>query len=198
VLDGDTISVVMEGDPPSRAYTVRYLGIDAPPNTASVPWGVVAYETNRNLTKGKVVRLERDQSDVDEEGNLLRYVYLGDELVSIILAERGLARANVVEPDTRYQAEITAAEAGARNGSTGLWGNPPTRTPASVIAPTTAVTTTATTTATVAASETTEAEATTEESAGSASPTSEVAATGTTEPEAEDTSPDNAATTEPN
>src|SRR6185295_13718973 len=39
VLDGDTISVVLEGDPPTRTYTVRYLGIDAPPNTPSVAWG---------------------------------------------------------------------------------------------------------------------------------------------------------------
>ena len=62
--DGDTIAVVMAGDPPSRVYTVRYLGIDAPPNEPDSPWGRVAYETNRKLTNLKAVRLVRDQSAV--------------------------------------------------------------------------------------------------------------------------------------
>jgi micrococcal nuclease len=130
VIDGDTIAVVMEGDPPSRAYVVRYLGIDAPPNAPDDPWGVVAFETNRKMTNLKVVRLVRDQTDVDDEGRLLRYVYVGDELMSIILAEQGLARANIVEPDTRFELDIGEAEARAKAGSLGLWGQPPTPTAA--------------------------------------------------------------------
>lgn len=207
VLDGDTISVVLDGDPPGRIYIVRYLGIDAPPNTASVPWGVVAFETNLKLTKGKVVRLERDQSTVDDEGNLLRYVYLGDDLLSIILTEQGLARANVTEPDTRFQKEILQAETRARNNSLGVWGRPPTPTPRLVASPTTAITATTTLTAPVAAPETTEPqttsttepEPTTEESpTGSPSPTTEADTTGTPQPEAEDASPDATPTTAAN
>ncbi len=129
VINGDTIGVVMQGDPPSRIYEVRYLGIEAPPNAPNTPWGSVAYESNRKLTNLKVVRLVRDQTDFDDEGRLLRYVYVGDELLSIILAEQGLARANIVEPDTRFQAEIEEAEARARDGRLGLWGQPPTPTP---------------------------------------------------------------------
>jgi endonuclease YncB( thermonuclease family) len=140
VLDGETISVVLDDDPPGRTYRVRYLGIDAPPNTPSVPWGVVAFEINRNLTNGKVVRLERDESDVDADGNLLRYVYLGDDLLNITLVEQGLARANITGPDTRFQAEISEAEAQAEAGNLGLWGPPPTPTPRLVASPTGVIT----------------------------------------------------------
>jgi endonuclease YncB( thermonuclease family) len=131
VIDGDTIAVVMAGDPPSRVYVVRYLGIDAPPNEPDSPWGRVAYETNRKLTNLKAVRLVRDQSqsDQDEEGRLLRHVFIGNDLLSILLAEQGLARADNTEPDLRFQAEIEEAETRARNNRLGLWGQPPTLVP---------------------------------------------------------------------
>jgi micrococcal nuclease len=156
-VDGDTIKVVLEGDPPGQTYTVRYLGIDAPPNTPSVPWGIVAFEVNDKLTNGNVVRLERDQSDTDNEGNLLRYVYLGDELLSVTLTERGLARAAVNEPDTRFRAEILDAEQRAKTGNLGLWGNkPPTPTPRLVISPTATITATMSVTVTSVPFETTQ------------------------------------------
>lgn len=129
IIDGDTIEVVMDGDPQARTYKVRYLGIEAPPNSPSVPWGVVAFETNLRLTNGKVVRLERDQSEADEEGRLLRYVFVGDKLLSVTLTEQGLARARVTEPDTRFKAEILKAEAQAKTAEAGVWGSPPTPTP---------------------------------------------------------------------
>lgn len=129
-LDGDSIAVVLQGDPPGRVYQVHYLGIEAPPNSPDTPWGTVAFETNRRLTSLKAVRLVQDQTEVDEKGHLWRYVYVGDELLSIILVEQGLARANVVEPDTRFMAEIEEAEARAKEGRLGLWSNqPPTPTP---------------------------------------------------------------------
>ena len=128
VFDGETIAVVMDGDPPSRVYQVRYLGIETPPNAPDSPWGTVAYETNRKLTNLKAVRLVRDQTDVDNEGHLWRYVYIGDELLNVILVEQGLARANVIEPDTRFRAEIEEAETRAKEGQLGLWGSPPTPT----------------------------------------------------------------------
>lgn len=127
VIDGNTIAVVLQGDPPRRAYEVRYLGIDAP--APSEPWGQVALETNRRLTNLKVVRLVRDETDLDDEGRLLRYVYVDNQLTSIILAEQGLANANIIEPDTRFADEIQAAEALAQEGNLGIWGDaPPTAT----------------------------------------------------------------------
>ncbi len=144
VIDGNTITVVLEGDPPGRAYEVRYIGINAPANESDDPWGVVAYETNQKRTNMKVVRLVQDQTDQDDEGRLLRYVYVGDELMSIIIAEQGLARADINEPNTRFEEEILEAEARARAGRLGLWGQEPTPTPG-LRQPASAVTTEATT-----------------------------------------------------
>ncbi len=135
IIDGDTIEVVMEGDPQARTYKVRYLGIEAPPNSPSVPWGAVAFETNLRLTNGKIVRLERDQSEADPEGRLLRDVFLGDKLLSVTLVEQGLARAKVTEPDTRFKTEILEAEARAKTAQLGVWGPPPTPTPRATLAP---------------------------------------------------------------
>jgi endonuclease YncB( thermonuclease family) len=127
VMDGRTIAVVMEGDPPDRIYRVRYLGIEAP--SAGGPWGDIAYNTNRKMVGFKVVRLVRDQSNVDDEGYLLRYVYVENELLSIILTEQGMARAAIIPPDTRFETEILEAETRARDGKLGLWGGTPTPTP---------------------------------------------------------------------
>jgi endonuclease YncB( thermonuclease family) len=132
VIDGETIAVVMDGDPMKLAYVVRYLGIDAPPNSPEDPWGVVAYETNRALTNLKVVRLVRDTTDFDEDGNLLRYVYAGNELINSRLVAEGLARAAIDSDNTRLETTIRAAETEAREADLGIWGSaPPTPTPAS-------------------------------------------------------------------
>ncbi len=133
VIDGNIIAVVMDGDPANRAYKVRYLGIEAPENSSVDPWGVVAYETNHKLTNLKVVRLVRDKTDFDDDGYLLRYVYVGNQMMSIILTEQGLAKASIEKPDTRFEEEILEAEARAKEGGLGLWGQQlptPTSTPA--------------------------------------------------------------------
>jgi micrococcal nuclease len=130
VFDGNTIAVVMNGDPMTLAYQVRYLGIEAPPNVPADPWGVVSYETNRDLTNLKVVRLVRDQTEFDEDGYLLRYVYVENQLVNSQLVELGLAKAAPKLPDIRFEKQIAAAEEKAKAARLGLWGpEPPTVTP---------------------------------------------------------------------
>jgi len=127
IVDGQTVLVVMEGDSPNQMYPVKYLGIEAP--SPDDPWGAVARETNRKLTNFKVVRLVRDETNFDDEGFLYRYVYLDDQLLSVLLAEQGLARAAVKAPDTRFKNKILEAEARAKEGKLGLWsGTPPTPT----------------------------------------------------------------------
>ncbi|MFN8455409.1 MAG: thermonuclease family protein [Anaerolineae bacterium] len=196
IIDGDTIEVVMDGDPQARTYKVRYLGVEAPPNSPSVPWGAVAFETNLRLTNGKIVRLERDQSEADSEGRLLRHVFLGDELLSVRLAEQGLARAKVVEPDTQFKNEILEAETRAKAAELGVWGPPPTPTPKVTLTQSPALTITVVLTITPRAtikSEATEAEtptpASTDESDSTETPTPAATLTSTTEiPTAEFTS----------
>lgn len=119
VFDGETIAVVLDGDSANRAYQVRYIGIDAP-DTAT-PWGTVAYETNRKLANLKVVRLVKDETDFSDDGYLLRYVYADNQMLNVLLAERGLAEADLEAPNTTFEADIEEAEARARQASLGIW-----------------------------------------------------------------------------
>lgn len=119
VIDGDTLAVVLDGDPADLAYTVKLLGIEAP--STSEPWGTVAYEVNQQLANLKVVRLVRDSTNYDDDGNLLRYIYIDNQMLNILLTEQGLANAQITEPDTSFETEIEAAEARAREGRLGLW-----------------------------------------------------------------------------
>jgi len=136
VIDGDTIAVVMDGDPMKLAYQVRYIGVDAPPNDADNPWGIAAYETNRKLANLKVVRLVRDETDFDDDGYLLRYVYAGDMLLNAEIVEQGLAEEVVTDPNTRLEAKIQAAEASAKGERLGIWSNKlPTATPGIQLSP---------------------------------------------------------------
>ena len=119
VIDGQTIAVVLQGDPPGRTYPVRYLGITAPPNSPDEPWGPAAYDANRAKTNLKVVRLVQDKTNFDSNGFLQRYVYVGDELVNLYLVEQGLAQANITEPDTQFQTEFEAAQSQAQAAKRG-------------------------------------------------------------------------------
>ncbi len=115
VIDGDTI--IVEGD-----YRVRYIGIDTPeiyPETEA--FGIEAWQANCELVEGKEVRLEKDVSETDKYGRLLRYVYVDDVLVNAELVKQGLAWAKAYPPDTRYQDYLEEMEAEARSAGRGMW-----------------------------------------------------------------------------
>ncbi len=115
VIDGDTI--IIEG-----GYRVRYIGIDAPEIHPEVEaFGMEAWQANRKLLEGKEVRLERDVSEKDKYGRLLRYVWVDDVLVEAELVRQGLARAKAYPPDTRYQDYLEEMEAEARGAGRGMW-----------------------------------------------------------------------------
>jgi len=115
VIDGDTITI--EG-----GYRVRYIGIDTPetyPETEA--YGLEALEVNRSLVEGKYVRLERDVSETDKYGRLLRYVYVGDIFVNAYLVRQGMARAVAYPPDTKHQDYLEQMEREAINADRGIW-----------------------------------------------------------------------------
>jgi len=115
VIDGDTITI--EG-----GYRVRYIGIDAPEVYPQVKaYGIEAWQANRKLVEGKEVRLERDVSETDRYGRLLRYVYVDDIFVNAELVRQGLARAKAYPPDTRYQDYLEQMETEAREAGRGMW-----------------------------------------------------------------------------
>jgi len=129
VIDGDTIEV----DIADTIYKVRYIGIDAPELDDTQPeFCASAQEAtryNRQLVEGKTVRLEKDITETDKYGRLLRYVYVGDIFVNAELVKQGLAWAKTYEPDTKYQYTLEKAEAEARQAEIGIWKPPSLRPP---------------------------------------------------------------------
>lgn len=118
VIDGDTIEL-------SSGQRVRYIGIDTPesvdPRTAVQCFGVEASSANRTLVQGKNIRLEKDVSETDRYGRLLRYIWVGDILVNDYLVRQGFARSSSYPPDIKYQEQFRQAEAEAQAGNRGMW-----------------------------------------------------------------------------
>ncbi len=123
VIDGDTL-VLEDG------RKVRLLAVDAPetvnPQLSAVqPLGAAATARLTELVAGRTVALERDVSNTDHYGRLLRHVWLGRRLVSEILVREGLARAGSVPPDMRHADRLRAAETEGPPAPRGGWGRAP-------------------------------------------------------------------------
>lgn len=142
VVDGDTIEL-------ADGNRVRYIGIETPelvhPRKPIECFASEAMVRNQELVEGKIVRLERDISDRDRYGRLLRYVFhLADSasvavttsaeeaasseagggewiMVNLKLVEEGYASVATFPPDVKYADEFTAAERRARETGRGLW-----------------------------------------------------------------------------
>ncbi len=122
VIDGDTI--VVEG-----SIKVRYIGVDTPetvdPRRPVGCFGKEASNFNKQLVEGKMVRLEKDVSETDKFGRLLRYVYLqtdnGEIFVNDTLARQGYAMVKTYPPDVKYQDQFLQAQQEARQNNRGLW-----------------------------------------------------------------------------
>lgn len=118
VIDGDTIEI--EG-----GQRVRYIGIDTPeivdPRTTVQCFGKEASAKNRKLVEGKVVQLEKDVSETDKYGRLLRYVYIDQTFVNDYLVRQGYAHASSYPPDIKYQDQFLEAQQNAQAAGRGLW-----------------------------------------------------------------------------
>jgi len=115
VIDGDTIVI-------GSGQRVRYIGIDTPEVHPGIEkYGLEALQANREMVEGKRVRLERDVSDTDKYGRLLRYVFVDELFVNAELVRLGLAEAVAYPPDTRYQDYLEEMETEARETGRGMW-----------------------------------------------------------------------------
>lgn len=119
VIDGDTIEI-------AAGERVRYLGVDAPEtvdlNRPVECFGREASAKNEELVEGQYVRLERDLTERDKYGRLLRYVYVNDKSVNLELVRGGYAVIYAIPPDAKYQKELLLAQREAREAKRGLWG----------------------------------------------------------------------------
>lgn len=118
VIDGDTIEI-------ENGERVRYLGIDTPETVAPRKpvqcFGIESSKKNKELVEGKTVRLEKDITDKDKYGRLLRYVYIDNLFVNLELVKQGFAHSYTYPPDVKHQGEILEAERQAREANRGLW-----------------------------------------------------------------------------
>lgn len=124
VIDGDTIEV--EG-----GIRVRLIGIDTPETVdPRRPVGCFGKEASNELKKllnRKGVFLEKDVSETDKYGRLLRYVYLplgANQMLFVndYMVREGFALVLTYPPDVKYNEQFRQAEREAREEKRGLWG----------------------------------------------------------------------------
>ena len=119
VVDGDTIKI-------ETGETVRYIGIDTPesvdPRKPVQCFAKEASLKNEELVLGKTAELEKDITDKDKYGRLLRYIWIEDQLVNEILVREGYAYSLSFPPDVKYQDRFIEAQRLARQEQKGLWG----------------------------------------------------------------------------
>jgi len=137
VVDADTVEL-------SSGEKLRYIGINAPetkhPTKEVECFGEIASLKNKELVEGKELRLEKDVSNTDRYGRLLRYVYVVNSIennseestineqdkeifVNEYLVREGYAKASSYPPDVKYQELFKSAENEARTLNKGLWGD---------------------------------------------------------------------------
>jgi micrococcal nuclease len=113
-IDGDTIEL-------TNGQIVRLLGVDTPEK------GQYYYEEAskrlEELTKGKEVFLEKDVTNRDNYGRLLRYVYVGSLFVNLEMIKEGYAQAFVVAPNLKYSYVFLKAENETKEKGIGIWIN---------------------------------------------------------------------------
>lgn len=114
VIDGDTIRI-------QTGQTVRLIGIDTPEITRIECFGKEATQKATELLLDKQVRLEKDVSETDRYDRILRYVWVGDELINETLVKQGFARSYRYPPDTKFQERFDIAQTFAQLNHLGLW-----------------------------------------------------------------------------
>ncbi|KKQ79119.1 MAG: Micrococcal nuclease-like protein nuclease [Candidatus Daviesbacteria bacterium GW2011_GWF2_38_6] len=123
VIDGDTIEI--EGE-----KRVRLLGVDTPetedPRKPVQCFGKEASNKIKELLEGKRVILEKDITDQDKYGRLLRFVYLPLEdgtmlFVNDYLIREGYGQVLTIPPDVKFTDQFLEAQKQARMEKKGLW-----------------------------------------------------------------------------
>lgn len=125
VIDGDTIDVEVN----KVIQRVRLIGIDCPEITGGKNeyMGPEAAKFVSELVLGKTVYLERDVSEKDQFGRLLRYVWLVDsntdmqKMLNAMLVMEGLAKAVRYPPDLKYTETFEVLQDQAMAENKGMW-----------------------------------------------------------------------------
>ena len=116
VIDGDTIEI-------NTTAKIRLSGINTPET------GECYYQEAKDflsqLIMAKEIYLEKDISNKDKYGRLLRYVYINNNLVNGILVEQGYAKVyDYYQNDTSKYYQLKRIEDSAKTSQLGLWACP--------------------------------------------------------------------------
>ena len=118
VIDGDTILL-------ETGERVRYLDIDTPetvhPTKPIQCFGPQAYLRNKELVENKYVTLKQSNTNKDQYGRLLRYVYIEDLFINAVLVSEGYAFAKDYNNPGHLYKELKSLELNAIKNKTGLW-----------------------------------------------------------------------------
>lgn len=134
VIDGDTIHVMVSG----KKYKLRMIGVDTPetvhPSKPVQFYGKEASDYTKKQLKDRTVYLQKDLSDTDKYGRLLRYVWLekpssdnpsqeeiSKYMYNAQLIINGYAYSYSYQPDTRYSQLFARLQHQAQENSVGLW-----------------------------------------------------------------------------
>ena len=112
VTDGDTIKL-------QSGEKVRLIGINTP--ETGQYYSSEAKNKLKEFVQGKIIKLEKDVSDADRYGRLLRYVYVDDLFVNLEMIRLGYAEAYKYPPDVKYSNLFEEAENEAKAKSLGIW-----------------------------------------------------------------------------
>jgi len=131
LVDGDTLVLDIDG---SEAR-VRLIGIDAPEADLDQCFAAAATAfVTAVASPGAILEVERDVTDRDAFGRLLRYGYLPDgSMLNVQLVRGGFARVTHQPPDDKYIERLREAEDDAQRDGVGLWSACGTPTPMPVV-----------------------------------------------------------------
>ncbi len=131
VVDGDTIVVTING----TEEKIRFIGVNTPESVGRYSkkpqlYGKEASAYTKAQLDGKTVYLQKDVSDRDKYGRLLRYVWLEEpdksnleeQMFNAILIKEGYGRVMTYPPDVKYSKTFVGIEERARENNRGLWG----------------------------------------------------------------------------